>query len=204
LIPSIRSDGHLASISQFFADCASGRLPSYSLVDPAVGALELLRGQPRIDGDDEENPQNIDYGQRFVERVVRAVMQSPAWPRTMLVWLYDEHGGYYDHVPPPRAVKPDTIPPKLLPGDVPGGYDRYGVRVPAVVVSPFARRGHASNVVHDHTSVLAFLERKWNLPPMTHRDAHAAPMLDFLDFTKPASIEPPPLAAAPEPTGRRC
>jgi len=202
LIPSIsqRHPGHLASIDQFFTDCASGRLPAYSLVDPKVGALEFLGGRPRYDGDDEENPQNIRYGEQFVASVVNAVLQSPAWPRTMLVWMYDEHGGYYDHVPPPRAPKPDSIAPQ----GVVGAYDRYGVRVPAVVVSPYARPGYVSPVTYDHTSVLAFLEHKWNLPALTHRDANAAPMLDFFDFTRPAMLEPPLLVAAPEPGGRRC
>jgi len=78
-----------------------------------------------------------------------------------------------------------------------------GLRVPAVVVSPWARRGHVSSVVHDHTSLLAFVERKWNLPAMTYRDANAAPMLDFLDFSTPAFLTPPTLSAAPSPLGGR-
>ena len=90
-------------------------------------------------------------------------------------------------------------------GQLAMGYDTYGLRVPAVVVSPWARRHHVSNVVHDHTSVLAFVERKWNLPALTYRDANAAPMLDFLDFRRPAFLTPPTLAAAPSPlVGRGC
>jgi phospholipase C len=216
LIPSVIRDNqqHLAPIGQFWRDCASGRLPAYSLVDPAFGLAEVIAGVlagrrgglgARVNGDDEENPQNIRYGERFVAQVVHAVMASPAWPKTMLVWLYDEHGGYYDHVAPPRAVVPDGVPPQLRPGDVPGRFDRYGVRVPAVVVSPWARPAFASNLVHDHTSVLAFVERKWNLPALTRRDANAAPMLDLLDFRRPALLEPPDLVAAPDPVGgRRC
>jgi phospholipase C len=202
LIPSIarHHPGHLAVIDRFFTDCASGQLPAYSLVDPRIDIAELLGGQPRYDGDDEENPQNIRYGEQFVARVVDAVLRSPAWPRTMLVWLYDEHGGYYDHVPPPRAPKPDNIPPQ----GVAGSYDRYGVRVPAVVVSPYARPAYVSPITHDHTSVLAFLEHKWNLPAMTHRDANARPMLDFFDFSRPALLDPPSLAPAPQPGPRRC
>src|SRR3954452_24298981 len=154
-------------------------------------------------GQDEKNPQNNRYGEQFVAQVVNAVMSSPAWPSTLLLWVYDEHGGYYDHVPPPRAIAPDAIAPQLQPGDIPGGYDSHGLRVPAVVVSPWARRGHLSGVVHDHTSVLAFVERKWNLPALTYRDANAAPMLDFLDFRRPAFLAPPTLAAAPSPLGDR-
>ena len=73
----------------------------------------------------------------------QAVLHSPAWPRTLLIYTYDEHGGYYDHVPPPAAIAPDEIPPQLGPGDAPGGYDIYGPRVPAIVVSPYSTPGRA-------------------------------------------------------------
>ena len=62
----------------------------------------------------------------------------------MLIWCYDEHGGYYDHVPPPAAVPPDDIKPMLGPNDPVAGYDQYGFRVPAAIVSPFARRDYAA------------------------------------------------------------
>jgi phospholipase C len=125
--------------------------------------------------------------------VVQAVMDSPAWPRTLLVWTFDEGGGYYDHVPPPAAVPPDGIPP-LPPARHYDGFARYGFRVPAVVVSPWARPGHVTSVVHDHTSILAMVERKWNLPAMTNRDAAAADLSDFLDLGQPAFAQPPTLA----------
>jgi phospholipase C len=205
---------HLRPIAQFYADCAAGTLPAFSLVDPDFGMTDVAGGLVvdgvvpevvRAQGQDEENPQNIRYGEQFVAQVVNAVMSSPAWGRTLLVWMYDEHGGYYDHVAPPAALAPDDIPPQLGPGDIPGGYDTYGLRVPAVVVSPWARPGQVCDTVHDHTSVLAFLERKWNLPALTYRDANALPMLDFLDFSRPALLDPPSLVAAPSPlTGRGC
>jgi phospholipase C len=113
----------------------------------------------------------------------------------VLVWCYDEHGGYYDHVPPPRAVPPDDVAPDIhVPPDEPGAFDRYGFRVPAVVVSPFARRDHVSHVVHDHTSILKLVETKWNLPALTYRDANADALLDCLDLRhRPAFLEPPDL-----------
>jgi phospholipase C len=197
----------LAPISQFYADCASGRLPAVSFVDPEFGltndvgaALSGVPGIPIItnpgetQGGDEENPQDISIGENFVAKVVNAVMRSPAWGRSLLVWLYDEHGGYYDHVPPPRAVKPDNIKPELGPDDVPGGYDIYGPRVPAVVVSPHARKHAVTNAVHDHTSVLATIEHKWNLPACTRRDANARTLEGFLHRHKAPFAEPPKLA----------
>jgi phospholipase C len=117
-----------------------------------------------------------------------------------LFLTYDEHGGYYDHVPPPRAIRPDNIAPIPVPDQpplLPGAFDRYGFRVPTVVVSPWARANYVSNVVQDHTSITAFIEHKWNLPAMTFRDANAHPMTDYFDFTAPAFASPPKLAAAP-------
>jgi phospholipase C len=129
---------------------------------------------------------------------VNALIHAPTWKHTALFITYDEHGGYYDHVPPPRAIKPDSIAPILGPYDLPGAYDRYGFRVPTIVVSPWAKPGYASNVVQDHTSMLAFMELKWNLPAMTFRDANAAPMTDYFDFTgRPAFLKPPRLHKAP-------
>jgi phospholipase C len=128
--------------------------------------------------------------------IVNAVMSGPGWPGTMLIWLYDEGGGYYDHVPPPRAVRPDDIPPQITsPPDEPGGYDRYGFRVPAVIVSPYARPHYVSHHVHDHTSILKLIETKWNLPALTFRDANASNLLDSLDLHHhpPAFLEPPEL-----------
>ncbi len=114
----------LAHIDQFYTDAAAGKLPAFSLVEP------------NYDEQSEENPQDIQFGDQFVGKVVNAVMSSPNWPKTMLIWTYDEHGGYYDHVPPPAAVTPDDVPPALVAGDPPGGFDRYGFRVPCARGEP--------------------------------------------------------------------
>jgi phospholipase C len=115
------------------------------------------------------------------------------------VWLYDEHGGYYDHVAPPPALVPDTTKPDIGPGDQPGGYNLYGIRVPVVVVSPYSRQHDVTNVVHDHTSVLATIEQQWNLPALTFRDANAATLADFLDTSVMSFGEPPTLAKPANP-----
>jgi phospholipase C len=138
------------------------------------------------------------YGERWAHETVEAVVRSPAWPRTLLIYTYDEHGGYYDHVPPPSAVPPDDIPPRLSAGDPPGGYDMYGPRVPAVVVSPYSKPGAVSNETYDHTSILATIEHKWNLPALTNRDANANTVMDFLDPQNAALLNPPPIQAPSE------
>jgi len=179
-------------ISQFFPDAAAGSLPSVSLLDPNYNTQS------------QEDPQNIVVGEAFLASVVTAVGASPAWDRTLLIINYDEHGGYYDHVPPPPALAPDSIPPVVQPGEsIYDGFARYGFRVPSVVVSPYAKPGHVSHVVYDHTSILAMIERKWNLPAMTYRDANANDLTDFLDLTamnagQPTFPELPALAASGE------
>ncbi len=212
IIPSVieRNPTHIRPIAEFFHDCKAGSLPSVSFVDPEAGALALLgQGLEKVPGlaavgakiasigGDEEESQDLAYGETWAHDVVQAVLQSPLWSRTLLVYTYDEHGGYYDHVPPPAAIAPDGIAPELAPGDVPGGYTIYGPRVPAVVASPYARPGGVTNVVHDHTSILATIEAQWNLPALTYRDANAATVADFLDVSRPALLTPPTLAAPP-------
>jgi phospholipase C len=173
---------HVAKTSQFLKDAAAGNLPSFSIVDPNFGHQS------------EEDPQDIRQGERFAAAIVNAVMHGKNWAKTLLIWTYDEHGGYYDHVAPPAAIKPDKIEPETAGRTLPGSYDRYGFRVPAVIVSPYARRNYISHVVHDHTSILKLVETKWNLPALTYRDANADNLLDSLDFkSKPAFLKPPKL-----------
>jgi len=176
----------LVNVDQYFTDAATRKLPAFCLVEPDFGVQS------------EENPQDIRKGEAFAARVINAAMEGPNWAKTMVIWCYDEHGGYYDHVPPPRAVAPDTVPPRItVPPDQPGGYDRYGFRVPAVIVSPRARRNHVSHTVYDHTSILKLVETKWNLGALTERDAQAADLLDCLDLHGPAAFREPPKLPAP-------
>jgi len=191
-LPVVEANGDkVVKIDEFFTDAARGTLPFLSFVD-----ADFARAS-------EENPQDISLGEGFAARVVKAVMASPSWRKTVLIWCYDEHGGYYDHVPPPAAVPPDTVAPKLGPGDAAGAYDRYGFRVPAVVVSPWARRRYVSSVVHDHTSVLKLVETKFNLPALTARDANASDLLDCLDLSGTPPFRTPPALPAPRnPDGR--
>jgi phospholipase C len=173
-----------ATVAAFKAAAVAGTLPAFVMVEP-----DYQWGS-------EENPQDIQVGQQFVAMVVEALMSVPhVWERSLLLWCYDEHGGYYDHVPPPTALAPgDGIDP-VLPVGVSDYGDRYtqlGMRVPAVVVSPWARRNFVSHTVYDHTSLLATLERKWNLPALTYRDANANHLGDCLVSHGPAPFAVPP------------
>ncbi len=205
-----RTLGHLRHIKHFYRDAQRGSLPALSIVDPDFESCS------------EENPQDVRIGEGFAASVVDAVMRGPGWRHSLLLWFYDEHGGYYDHVPPPAVVEPDDVPPRGLAesggplhwlvrrlplgaqlerDDAAGGrYDRLGFRVPAVVVSPYARRDHVSSTVFDHTSALRLIEEKWNLPPLTRRDAAAIAPWEMLDFeNEPAFLTPPKLAAPARP-----
>ena len=94
----------------------------------------------------------------------------------------------------------DVAGTELGPEDAPGGYDIYGPRVPGIVVSPYSKPNAVTDVLHDHTSVLATIESKWNLPALTYRDANAKAVADFLDVNQAAFLEPPTLAEPPAPT----
>src|SRR5262249_59432933 len=110
-------------------------------------------------------------------------------------------GGFPAPARPRAAVTPDDIPPGIqVPPDEPGGYDRYGFRVPCLIASPFAKPGHVSSVVYDHTSILATIELKWNLPALTRRDTAATPLTDFIDVSKPPHLKTP--ASLPRPAIR--
>jgi phospholipase C len=183
----IKQHSHLHEIDRFYDDCREGNLPPVSLITPEI----LLADEGEFEDD--------QIGESFTASVFEAATASPQWRHMMFIVVFDEGGGYYDHVPPPAAVPPDDIPPDIhVPPDEPGGYDRYGFRVPCLVASPYSKPGHVSSVVYDHTSILATIEHKWNLPALTRRDAAASPMTDFLDLASPPHFATP--ATLPRPT----
>lgn len=160
----------MTKIGQFFADAAAGTLPNVCIVDMNFSTQS------------QENPQNMVVGETFLRTVVQAVGASPKWDKTVLVIQYDEWGGWADHVPPPVALAPDVIPPVVNLGESQyDGFHRYGFRVPAILVSPFAKQNYVSHLVYDHTSVLALIETIWNLPSLGLRDANANNLMDFID-----------------------
>jgi len=185
LFPNVQAANKdkVKTIPQFLADAAAGKLPQVSIVSPGFERYT------------EENPHDVQLGEAYSARIINAVLTSPAWQRTLLVFTYDEHGGYYDHVAPPAAVAPDSIKPDIdVPPDAPGAFDLYGMRVPGFVVSPYAKADHVSSTVYDHTSVLKLIETKFNLGALTYRDANANDLLDTLDLSTMTFPEPPALA----------
>ena len=119
----------------------------------------------------------------------RAVVTSPAWPRTLLVITFDEWGGFFDHVPPPTA--PDVDPAFTL----------RGFRVPCLLVSPWSRGGGVVSETFDHASILRLIESRWDLPPLSVRDATARSLARALDFSD-ADLDAPDYALPDFPPAR--
>jgi phospholipase C len=178
---------HSKSFDDFLAAAAAGTLPNVSWVESA--SYDNV-------GEDEHPSNNIQVGQHFVAEVANALMASPNWPHSALFITYDEHGGFYDSVQPPAACPPDDIQP-ILDGGVPGGpptfqaqFNQYGFRVPLLAVSPYAKHHYISHHVTDATSILRFVEARFDLPAMTARDANADPLFDMFDFSKAETAVP--------------
>ena len=161
--------------SKFFAEVAAGQLPSVAFVEPGWST----------NGDDEdEHPHaNMLRGEHFLWKIYAALSASPLWSSTVLVITYDEGGGFFEHIPPPRAAAPNTVDP-----DIVNGKARLGFRVPTIIVSPWSRGTAAtpriSSVVYDHTSILKMIEWRWGLQSLTARDASSdiANLAYALDF----------------------
>jgi len=186
---------HIATMTQYYADAKAGKLPQVSFVESSpLGNVNTES--------DEHPPANVQVGEKFTHDVMKALVASPNWSSSALFLTYDEHGGFYDHVAPPAAPKPDNIPPMLKPGDSPGAFDRLGIRVPTIVVSPYAKKHYVSHTVYDHTSILHFIETRFGLPTLTKRDKAADPMLGMFDFSKMSNPKPSLPNAPVDPAGK--
>jgi len=166
----------------FLADAASGNLPQVSLIESGYES-----GTSDSNSEVDEHPQaNIQVGAAYVQSLVNALMNGPNWKDSVFFLTYDEFGGFYDHVPPMQAVNPDGIAPvDIPPGDPTGDFTISGLRVPLIVISPFAKPHYVSNTPMDFTAFLKFIETRFNLPALTKRDAAQPDMTEFFDWTSP-------------------
>jgi phospholipase C len=157
----------------FYDDCKGNNLPNYCFLEPRYNAST---GDDPIAASDQHPDHDVEEGETLIQDVYNAIRSNPqTWNDTLLVILYDEHGGLFDHIPPPAAVSPDGINSV----DPPFGFDRLGVRVPAVLVSPYIEPGTIiSDTVFDHASLAAtaqqiFLGDGWRAVGLTARDRAA-------------------------------
>ncbi|ARF58451.1 alkaline phosphatase family protein [Streptomyces gilvosporeus] len=183
------SANHFGVFTDFQAAARTGALTTFTFLEPSWSAT----------GSSEHPVDDVAKGEQLIQQVYRTLHDSPAWEKTLLVITYDEHGGCYDHVPPPATATP--------PGDGTAGefgfdFARFGVRVPAVLVSPLIDQGivfraPANAAPLDHTSVLKTLEERWSLPSLTKRDAAATGLGDVLTRTAPRTDDVLAHVAAP-------
>ncbi len=176
--------------TDFRADAAAGSLPAYAFLEPSWGS----------DGNSEHPNYNVALGEQLLAETYRAVRDGPAWHKTLLVVTYDEHGGCYDHVSPPWGA----TPPDDSAGEYGFDFTRFGPRVPTVLVSPLippgtVHRPPPGSAPFDHTSVLATLERRFGLDPLTARDAAAPHVGGALTLTSPRTDDPLDGVTAPTP-----
>jgi len=146
---------HIVDLNEYYTDLENGTLPAVAYIVPS--------------GASEHPPGSVRSGQKFVKGLIQSLMRSYAWESSAFLLVYDDWGGWYDHVVPPQV---DEF--------------GYGFRVPAILVSPYARRGHIDSTVLDFTSILKFIEGNWDLEPIAERDAKANNFLTAFDFTQPA------------------
>jgi phospholipase C len=162
------------TFTNFLVHLADGTLPHVSYVDPS--------------GAEDEHPvHDIGGGEQWVRRIYEVALASPLWPRLAIFVTYDEGGALFDHVNPPAACLPDSTLTE---------FDRYGVRVPLYVISPWARPSYVGHVVNSHTSILRFVQLRYGLPALSDRDANSNAMLEYFDFCHPSMMTPPDAPAA--------
>jgi phospholipase C len=162
--------------TDFQSDAAAGTLASYSFLEPSWGSS----------GNSQHPNYDVALGEQLIHDVYEAVRSGPGWAQTLLVLTYDEHGGCYDHVPPPWGA----TPPDNSAGEFGFDFTRFGPRVPTVLVSPLIAPGTvyrvpAGGTPLDHTSILKTVEQRWGLPALTARDAAAPGFGDVLTLTTP-------------------
>jgi phospholipase C len=154
--------GNVVPLSQFAVDAADGKLPPVSWLTPSLA-------------DSEHPPASVKRGENWTVRHINAVMQGPQWPRCGIVVVWDEWGGFWDHVSPPVVEKEKGFLGL-------GPATRYGYRIPCLIIGPYAKRGYVSRPLYSHVSVLRTIEQLFDLRPLNERDAQANDLFDCFDF----------------------
>ncbi|HTZ95958.1 MAG TPA: alkaline phosphatase family protein [Terriglobales bacterium] len=186
---------NIAPVSQYFTDLQQGTLPQVALFEPAADA-----GYDEHPSENDSTPNDMQRGANYVSSLINGLMTSSYWKDSAFIFTFDEFGGAYDHVSPQPAVSPDGIKPvDLKPGDVCTvktgplcDFTYTGYRVPMMVISPYTKKNYVSHLVADNTAILKLIEERFNLSPLTNRDAAQIDMSqEFFDFTNPPWMTPP-------------
>jgi phospholipase C len=184
-----------------FASDLQGPYPyAYTFIEPNYGDIT---GGTYAGGSSQHPMDGVHGGERLIKTVYEAIRNSPHWSSSVLIIIYDEHGGFYDSVVPGEAPAPNDNSPSTL-NDFGFDFKQFGVRVPAVVVSPLIPKGTVDHTVYDHASVPATLERLYNMPPLTERDQKANDIRHLFSLPTPRTDcpaqlnDPAPAAASVE------
>jgi phospholipase C len=194
-----RYDGNFRSFAEFAADCAAGDLPAYTFIQPRLILNHNDMHPPVVLNDKVES--SVLAGELLIAEVYDAVRKGRSWLRTLLVITFDEHGGCYDHWPPPKGAMPPTAAPGY-PLEEGFRFDRFGVRVPAIFVSPYIAPGTVirapGGTPFDHTSLIRTACLRWGLEALTDRDRAAPDIGAVLTLTdEEARVETPDIAPRP-------
>jgi phospholipase C len=181
-----------SQVQTFYERAAAGTLPALSFVDPS------FNGEDQGTSGDEHPHGDVRVGQAFIGDVVHAFMESPQYKRAALFIVYDEWGGFFDHVVPPRV--PDLRSSANLSKD----FGQMGFRIPAVVVSPYARRGHIDHSIYGFESILKMIRYRYGVPPLTPRDLYANNIAAAFDFDSKPDLTPPGLPQPAEVISSAC
>jgi phospholipase C len=179
-------EGHYSDYADFAGDVASGYQPVYTFIEPSYGAIS----SDYTCGSSQHPLDDVTRGEWLVKCTYEAIRNSPVWDTSLLVVTWDEHGGFYDHVAPTTAPPPADNPtwPKNNESGFP--FNLYGVRVPAIVVSPWTAANVLDGRTYDHTTILATIERLYGIPPMTQRDTNALDLRSLGTLSSPRTDAP--------------
>jgi len=170
----------------------------YTFIEPNYG--NILDGT--FEGGTSQHPlDGVAHGEALIKTVYESIRKSPHWNKSLLIVTWDEHGGFYDHVPPPSAVAPGDAGPGSTYNKRGFTFEQLGVRVPAVLVSPWIPRNRIDHQLYDHASIPATLRRLFGIPALTNRDAAAHDVTPLLSLTAPRTDSPTTLPNPPFPAG---
>jgi phospholipase C len=182
-------DGRLTDLASFLSRVQDPAFAdAYTFIEPNYGHV-LADGRNFKCGNSQHPLDDVTRGEQLLKTVYEAVRRSPHWPESLMILMYDEHGGFYDHVAPPAAIPPGD-------SSIAGlnrhgfGFDQLGVRIPAVVISPLAERGLIDHTVYEHATITATLSRLFKLDALTNRDKAAAPLDHLISRGTPRDDAP--------------
>ena len=186
-----RLEGHFRRFGEFAAAVNDPEFSTpYVFIEPNYGNVLPTTLKDFTGGDSQHPLDDITSGERLVKQVYETIRNSPHWNESLLLVTYDEHGGFFDHVPPPRTASPgDSIvcPENNHHGF---GFRQLGVRVPAIAISPLIPKNTVDHTTYDHSSLLATVESLFGLEPLTRRDAAASTLDHLLSLEAPRKDAP--------------